>query len=146
MFPEASAFDWADSRHQAGSAVVPGPGVPGIGSCALKRKPTSKKAGGLATSPAPPGLVSLRSACGSRYLPLALSHSPTPAASRTTEVPGFHSLWGTCTVIWRRAVFTLTLGAGPGTVAPVAPQPLSWNEPIRVCQLSPASDVGCGDW
>src|SRR5438552_1991668 len=49
----------------------------------------------------------------------AVFQRPTPAARRTTEVPGFHSLWGTSTVIWWRARSTLTLGAGPGTTAPV---------------------------
>ena len=39
--------------------------------------------------------------------PLASFHSPTPAARRTVEVPGFHSLCGTSTVICRRARSTL---------------------------------------
>ena len=38
MSPAASAWAWADSRHQAGLVSVVGPGVPGSGSWALKRK------------------------------------------------------------------------------------------------------------
>ena len=120
MSPLASACAWADSRHQAGFAVVSAPGVPGSGSCALKRKATSKKAGGLAAAPAPPGWVALRVAAGSRYFPLVSSHRPTPAASRTVPPPGSHSLCGTSTVIWRRARSTETVGAGPATGSPLA--------------------------
>src|SRR3989442_3682932 len=94
MSPAASACDCARSRHQAGSLSVSELGVPGTGSCALKRKATSKKAGGLGTSPAPPGVVALRLALGSRYLPVELSHRPTAAARRTLPL-GFHLLRGT---------------------------------------------------
>ncbi len=120
MSPLASACACADSRHQAGFAVVSAPGLPGSGSCELKRKATSKKAGGFGAVPAPPGCVALRVAAGRRYFPLVSSHRPTPAARRTVPVPGSHSLWGTLTVIWRRARSTETVGAGPATGSPVA--------------------------
>jgi len=42
-----------------------------------------------------------------------------PAARRTLELPGFQSACGTSTVICRRVISTLTLGAGPDTVAPL---------------------------
>ena len=34
-----------------------------------------------------------------RQITVQVSHSPTPAARRTVELPGFHSLWSTFTVI-----------------------------------------------
>src|ERR1700682_4943989 len=99
MLPAARACDWACSRHHDGSVLLLELGVPGTGSCALKRNATSKNAGGDGIAPAPPASVALAVARGSRYLLLAASHSPTPAARRTVEEPGFHSLWGTSTVI-----------------------------------------------
>ena len=66
MSPLASACACADSRHHAGAVTVPAPGVPGSGSCALKRNATSKNAGGVVSAPAPPGCVALATAPGSR--------------------------------------------------------------------------------
>ena len=94
----------------------PAPGVPGTGSCALKRKATSKKAGGRRVRPGAAGL-----GCAARRRPAAGSCPSRRSTGRRrrrgarSSVPGFHSLWGTSTVIWRRARSTLTLGAGPGT-------------------------------
>src|SRR3954451_20996399 len=89
----ACACAW--SRHQAGvAAVAAGLPISGIGSA--KRKATLKNAGGPGTPP-PGRLAEREEPVGTRYAPAALSHSPTPAASRTTERPGFQADVGTRT-------------------------------------------------
>ena len=68
MLPAASAWPWSASRHQAGFLAVRGTlsGLcrSGIGSCV--RNAVSKKAGGLVAEPAPPGVVAVAEAPGSR--------------------------------------------------------------------------------
>src|SRR3954451_7312820 len=48
-----------------------------------------------------------------RYSFAALSQRPTPAASLTFFVPGFHAACGTNTWIWRRRLETETVVIGP---------------------------------
>src|SRR4051794_3745502 len=114
MSPVASALAWSWSRHQAGPVAVPAGSV-GFGYGSVVRNATLKNAGGDDADPAPPGWEASAAACGIRYFPATLFHSPTPAAKRTTPLPGSHAVCGTRTSIWRRVVSTETVGEPPAT-------------------------------
>src|SRR2546423_422270 len=62
---------------------------------------------------APPGAGAGAPGPGLREPSAAVSHRPTPADIRTTDVPGFHAVCGMSTSIWLRALSTDALGAGP---------------------------------
>ncbi len=91
------------------------------------RKATLKKAAGALNTPLPPGVVADDDCCGSRYVPVAAFHSPTPAVMRTTELPGFHSARGTRMVICARLVSMLTGTAVPSKSAVPACTVRKWS-------------------
>src|SRR4051794_12006524 len=104
MSPVASTSAWRRSRHHDPSTAAPAP--PSAIVLAIGRAPTagtgSPERNAMLNSAAPdelapPGAVAVALPAGFAYVPAPGSHSPTPAAIRTTDACGSQAACGTRT-------------------------------------------------